>query len=348
MTQLSLSAWLQVLQERHLNNVCTYPTCSRKPKKPHISARDTILPLDAPRYRISLSNQTIKRDERDDAGGENGYCSKACWRRGEWVSRWVLEGNLASQQEKKKRSVQAKEEFGSVLNAKSDGLGGQVDEGGRWERLIDEENWDKVELIEDLEDQGTVDRLSDDESICFVKADAADVNSMAIPSKLQSPETAPVAEETQVTPFKDDLNNFSSMLDSLEIVERPPGHLLPVREEATKQPSRPRRIRLVDPATKKSVDKEDEENIHAELSDVDSDDMDVLGELSLRSGGNDGDDVVSSILRSSRHSKSVQDDQDEIVHVSEEQRKKDQEEDDLFSQAWHARDEERAKGSWVE
>lgn len=300
-----------------------------------------------------MSNQTIKRDERDDAGGENGYCSKACWRRGEWISRWVLEGNLTSKQkekEKKKRIIQAKEEFDSIIDSKNDGLGNQVDEGGRWERLIDEDNWDKVELLEDLEDQGTVDRLSDDdESVPRLKA--AGVDSSALITKIESPEMVPVAEAVHTPPFKDDLNDFSSMLESLEIVERPSGQQLPVREEPAEipaQPSRlPRRIQLLEPGSNSKIEKNDKSKVDAELSDVDSDDMDVLGELSLQSGGDDGDDVVSTILRSSRHLETVQDGRDDGGPVSEEQRKKDQEEDDLFAQAWQARDEEIARGSWV-
>ncbi|MCO5590175.1 hypothetical protein L7F22_044144 [Adiantum nelumboides] len=161
LTQLSLPAWLQILQERHLAYKCAYPTCDKKPKKPHLSQSNSALPLDAPRYRISLSRRTMERDERDDAGGQNSFCSNACWRRGEWVSRWVLNNGESTRKVQKDVSD---EMFGSGIKDHH-GLGNEVEEGGKWERLMDEEHWTEIELLEDLEEKGEVDRLSDDEDV---------------------------------------------------------------------------------------------------------------------------------------------------------------------------------------
>lgn len=323
--------------------------------KPHISLRETVLPLDAPRYRISLSKRTIKRDERDDAGGENGYCTKACWRRGEWVSRWVLEGNMANRQENEKQTVKSDQEFGSAINSRDEGLGTQVDEGGRWERLVDEDNWHKVELLEDLEDDGQVERLSDDES---VPKRPRKFHREAPPSmSLQKtkPESLQTAQKTDAseTLIKDDLEGFSTMLDSLEIVERPIGQTAvrkPIAAELAQEKPLKESHRFQKASKEQRIIKGHEEE-EAHISDADSDDLDVLGELSLRSGAENGDDVVSTILRSSRTLQRVDDAEQEgdiAEPLTEEELARYKEEDDLFAQAWQARDEEIAKGSWQE
>ncbi|UZJ52270.1 hypothetical protein CBS101457_001590 [Exobasidium rhododendri] len=363
LTQLSLSSWLQVLQERHLDNRCAYPTCSRRPIKAHISARDTILPLDAPRYRISLATRTIQRDERDDPGGENGYCTKACWRRGEWVSRWVLEGSSASRMDQEKRAlVGDQREFGSVRQDSSNGLGNQVDEGGRWERLIEEDLWQKIELLEDLEESGEVDRLSDDESMQHHSSRRLESRAALKHSEADAKDTAKISNISPSQVLQKGLDDFSSMLDSLAIVERPSGQtstasVMP--STAQEQPiSREKtgRVRLVDRNGKAAIEGEDVEQGKedvAEISDVDSDDMDVLAELSMRTGMEGEHDIVSTILESSRGLQRIDDDgigshNKAEDGLTEEELKQLQEEDDLFALAWQARDEEIAKGSWVE
>jgi len=299
-----------------------------------------------------LSKRTIKRDERDDAGGEHGYCTKACWRRGEWISRWVLEGNVANRHENEKQSVKANREFGSAIDDKSNGVGSQVDEGGRWERFIDEDHWQKVELLEDLEDDGQVDRLSDDESVPRIREEA---HHGASQSKLLTKAESDPSQSTQETNaseklIKDDLEGFSTMLDSLEIVERLPGQIdsrKPIIADVSQELPRnySHHQRLANKEQERVISKEEE----AHISDADSDDLDVLGELSLRSGAENGDDVRSTILQSSRTLQRIDDtEQDSEVFepLTEEELARYKEEDDLFAQAWQARDEEIAKGSW--
>ena len=356
MTQLSLSTWLQVLQERHLDNHCAYPTCSRRPKRRHLSARDTILPLDAPRYRISLSNRRIERDERDDPGGENSYCSKACWRRGEWVSRWVLQGGSSSRKESCKEPVRDGESR-SAIRAPSEGLGAQVDEGGRWERLVDEDNWEQVELLEDLEEGGEIERLSDDENIARQPSTTTAKPRLSVP-----PSSTSAGEDKPTKGIVAELDHFSTMLDSLSVVERPtvsspaaaresdvsaPPTVLSTAARTSPQ-GPPVRLMGMNKARNEEDPVRDSDKEVADISDGDSDDMDVLAELSMRSRVEGEDDIVSTILASSRHLQIV----DEGSGVgrdeewSEEECRRHQEEEELFALAWQARDEEIAKGSW--
>lgn len=198
---LSCTSWLQVLQERHLADRCAYPTCSKRPKRPPLSSASTsLLPMDAPRYRISLAKRTISRDDRDDAGGENGYCGKTCWRRGEWIRRWILSeagsvgigdpvqsqaaaisASASANSSSSRAGVQSlNPNMGQWISSKADAapvLDGAIGGGGRWEEMIrqvkesgtggcqeeDEVSRHAIDLMEDMEDRGEVDRLSDDE-----------------------------------------------------------------------------------------------------------------------------------------------------------------------------------------
>jgi hypothetical protein len=268
---------------------------------------------------------------------------------------------MANRQENGKKLAKPSQDFGSVINGKRDGLGELVDEGGRWERLIDEDNWEKIELLEDLEDDGQVDRLSDDESVPRVQSHPQNKLDRALP---QEDELSPSAHDDHATAsstseslIKDDLKGFSAMLDSLEIVERPPGQpfarkpvILEPPEEKSMERSHSRRLKKTEKEKTAGMEHSDEQT---HVSDADSDDMDVLGELSMRSGGENGDDVASTILRSSRTLQRVSGDQEvgsaeAEAPLTEEEIKRYQEEDDLFAQAWQARDEEKAKGSWAD
>jgi hypothetical protein len=257
--------------------------------------------------------------------------------------------------------MEEKKEFGSVIQDHSEGLGNQVDKGGRWERLIEEDHWEKVELLEDLEDAGEVDRLSDDESVQRhspsdrASAAAAAAAPTTTDQRIITPPESTAVEVTPQRIVKDNLDGFSSMLDSLAIVERPSEKLNkvkiipPKREEQSRKP----RVRLIDRSgDKEEIVKleEEEEETRAEVSDVDSDDMDVLRELSMRSGVEGESDIVSTILASSRNLQrvNVEDESSSTKELSEEELKQRQEEDDLFALAWQARDEEKAKGSWVD
>jgi len=274
------------------------------------------------------------------------------------VSRWVLEGGSSSRRESEKKAAQERgKEFGSIIQDTSDALGTQVDQGGRWERLIEEDHWEKVELLEDLEDAGDVGRLSDDETLVLRKSHPTAKPRQAIVFREASTPIAP----PEIAPnkiIKEDLEDFSSMLDSLAIVERAPGHVdvkkvLPSqsKEESIKQSRRPK-VRLVDRTGKEeqAIESDDEE-FKAQVSDADSDDLDILAELSMRSELEGGEDIVSTILASSRNLQKMDDGNfDDLAtnDLTEEESKQRQEEDDLFTLAWQARDEEIAKGNWVE
>lgn len=297
-----------MLQERHLAQRCAYPTCDKAPKRPHISQTQTVLPSDTPRYRISLRRRAIERDERDDAGGEHGYCSKACWRRGEWVSRWVLNNGESSR--KAHRDVR-NESFGSKLRD-SNGLGTEVNEGGRWERFMQEDHWTEVELLEDLEDKGDVERLSDDDQRKRDVITKATVSALppiitemdTSPDTIASPPSAlsvPPHDLLQTKPIQmaqekskrrrakeGTTESFLEMIGSLEIHERPSGP----QEGQEKQI-----IRAAPPPL------------------VQEDSADI--QMSLEEGGNDS-----------------------------ERERQQKEEDTLFDQAWAAMAEEKGKGLW--
>lgn len=357
LTQLSLPAWLQILQERHLAYNCAYPTCNKKPKKPHLSQCNSALPFDAPRYRISLSKRTMERDERDDAGGQNSFCSNACWRRGEWVSRWVL--NNGESTRKAQKSI-SDEIFGNGMKDQH-GLGNEVDQGGQWERLMDEEHWTEIELLEDLEDKGEVDRLSDDE-------DSINQNNSPKVDKVMSPilssPTSPILPQAanpndvlsgQATIVARDhakrradtrgtAEGFLDLVDSLQIHER--------ATDSDKVPTR-------------SITNSNQ-RIHIDLN---PDQDDLTDEFGSGTSTN-----LAGLLKSAshKHQNHLQIDSEGDVSMSddttseddradneddpsskklkrqqvEERKKKRDEEDALFAQAWQAMSEEKASGRW--
>lgn len=361
LTQLSLPAWLQVLQERHLAQRCAYPTCNRTPVKPHLSRQRSAaaIPLDAPRYRISLRRKVIERDERDDAGGQNSFCSNTCWRRGEWVSRWVLNGGRSTRQAQRQVSD---ESFGSAIRDDNVGLGDEVDQGGRWERIMNEEHWTEIELLEDLEEKGEVDRLSDDEqatprtandkimSAVLVNAPHSNGTSDADQQKddvLRGQATAVArARGQQRKQSKGTAQGFLDMLDSLVIKERTEAEQAAASTEA---------------ATR----------VHIKLPHERDD---VLGELGMRGAVDGAPSLATTIKRSARRaiqeddegdvsmSDDVDEDEDDDVvedgisgrksephgklGLTQEKQKQRKEEDDLFEQAWQAMNEEKANGTW--
>lgn len=357
LTQLSLPAWLQVLQERHLAHRCAHPTCDRTPKKPHPSHdRSSVLPLDAPRYRISLRRRAIERDERDDAGGEHGFCGAACWRRGEWISRWILNGGASTRQARHAVSSESKQAFGAeggsaIRPAKQGYEDTAADDGGRWERIMDESYWTEIELLEDLEDRGEVDRLDDGvaegrdthmgSTASDEKAHNTVPSSMTLPPIVTSAEvddeevessiaatlpeqgddilcgqpTALARDHAQKRAAQDGVGvaeGFLDMLDSLEIRERQDGKLL---GNIAEMGERSRGV-----AEMESLP-ETEANAHT-------------GDVSMSArepDGGKGDD---------------DDDGPGSEKKRQQQQQQRREEDDLFAQAWAAMDEEKAKGMW--
>lgn len=362
LTQLSLPAWLQILQERHLAYKCAYPTCDKKPKKPHLSQCNSTLPLDAPRYRISLSRRTMERDERDDAGGQNSFCSNACWRRGEWVSRWVLNNGESTRKVQKEISD---EMFGSGIKDHH-GLGNEVEEGGKWERLMDEEHWTEIELLEDLEDKGEVDRLSDDEED---PAATAMQNNSSKPDKVMSPilppPTSPLLPQSsdnrndvlsgQATivardhakrraDTKGTAEGFLDLVESLQIRERSPNDDPTPTNSIANLPQRTQIDLPIDPD-----DLTDEfgsgtsTNLAGLIKSASHkaqnySQFDSEGDVSMSDDTTSEDDYADN--ENDRLNKAQKRQQ------TEERKKKREEEDDLFAQAWQAMSEEKARGTW--
>ncbi|KDN44511.1 hypothetical protein K437DRAFT_137715 [Tilletiaria anomala UBC 951] len=152
-----------------------------------------------PRYRISLRERSIKRNTDDDPGGRNAFCSDECWKRAEWVRRWVLSDDLAASTSKGK----AKERDANSFR----GEDRTVLESGRFEKRWTEEQWHEIELLEDM-DVGQLNILmgeGDEED-----EGRSDVGAL-MGSLLNGHYTKPSASET------------AAMIDSLVIHERSPG-----------------------------------------------------------------------------------------------------------------------------
>ncbi|KAK8870072.1 hypothetical protein IAR55_000642 [Kwoniella newhampshirensis] len=67
--------YLEIIHERHLNSLCSYPLCPNPPYKPYTAAK---------RYIISTRARTIKPSEGNE---EEGFCGKKCKVRSAWVER---------------------------------------------------------------------------------------------------------------------------------------------------------------------------------------------------------------------------------------------------------------------
>ncbi|WWD15634.1 hypothetical protein CI109_100056 [Kwoniella shandongensis] len=65
--------YLEVIHERHLNSLCSYPLCPNPPYRPYTAAK---------RYIISTRARTIKPSEGNE---EEGFCGKKCRVRSGWV-----------------------------------------------------------------------------------------------------------------------------------------------------------------------------------------------------------------------------------------------------------------------
>lgn len=257
------------------------------------------------------------------------------------------------QSEKEKRKAGAHLKNEGPLTKKEQGLGREVDECGRWERQIEVEDWEQIEILEDLEDRGEIDRLSDDEQ----RMQSIDPNSRtAIPKGLtaEADKQASVDQAHEDSPLKSDLDQFSTMLESLTIIERAADARdrtasLSISEESKtakqRKPQENVKSTLYARSTVPALKDEIQEDA-ATLSDADSDDLDILGELSLR--GETGEDVISTILESSRHLQRTAEEEDRPNEMTEEESRRLEEEDNLFALARQARDEEKAKGSWVD
>ncbi|EPQ27513.1 uncharacterized protein PFL1_05051 [Pseudozyma flocculosa PF-1] len=157
LTFLSPSSWLNVLDERYLAGSCPYPSCdnaapaataasakgsSRVGSSSSSSSSNTASARPA-QYRISLKSRTVSRNTAEDPGDRQTFCSQRCWKRSQWVRQWVLKdrGEIAA---------------GPDLNAAGNATG---DQGGRFERLMDQDAWREIELLEDLEESGEMQRL---------------------------------------------------------------------------------------------------------------------------------------------------------------------------------------------
>ncbi|SPO36052.1 uncharacterized protein PSFLO_01523 [Pseudozyma flocculosa] len=231
LTFLSPSSWLNVLDERYLAGSCPYPSCdnaapaataasakgsSRVGSSSSSSSSNTASARPA-QYRISLKSRTVSRNTAEDPGDRQTFCSQRCWKRSQWVRQWVLKdrGEIAA---------------GPDLNAAGNATG---DQGGRFERLMDQDAWREIELLEDLEESGEMQRLlaRPEEAVPQQQEqqgkgplqDRAQAGVVVAPppksSDAMCPATAPAAPSDARKAAKDQV---AQLLDSLTIYERPP------------------------------------------------------------------------------------------------------------------------------
>ncbi|ORY21374.1 Rtr1/RPAP2 family-domain-containing protein [Naematelia encephala] len=76
---LSPQQYLDTIHERHLNSLCSYPTCSNAPLAPYTPHR---------RFSISTTKRTIKPVQ---GNAEEGFCSKVCRARSAWIEKGLDE-----------------------------------------------------------------------------------------------------------------------------------------------------------------------------------------------------------------------------------------------------------------
>lgn len=140
-----------------------------KPLTPYAQAKlaaSKALPASAPRYRVSLKNRSITLDDSESSTGPNSFCSDICHRGAEWVKRWVLKGSTQDSGDESEEEEGRKIHVGS---AKRRITGNELfkknrkreikearQNGGRWERRMEEDKWAEIELLEDLEEKGQV------------------------------------------------------------------------------------------------------------------------------------------------------------------------------------------------
>ncbi|WWD10517.1 hypothetical protein V865_008653 [Kwoniella europaea PYCC6329] len=79
-SHLTPSQYQEITHERHLNSLCSYPSCPNKPKREY---------SDKKRLSISTTNRTIKEKQGNP---EDGFCCEKCKKRSEWV-----ESNLSEE-----------------------------------------------------------------------------------------------------------------------------------------------------------------------------------------------------------------------------------------------------------
>ncbi|WWD01778.1 hypothetical protein V866_008724 [Kwoniella sp. B9012] len=79
-SHLTPAQYQELIHERHLNSLCSYPLCPNKPKREY---------SDKKRLSISTTNRTIKEKQGNP---EDGFCCDKCKKRSEWV-----ESNLSEE-----------------------------------------------------------------------------------------------------------------------------------------------------------------------------------------------------------------------------------------------------------
>lgn len=215
LTRLAVPHWLQVNQERSLFHLCGYPLCRNRLD----ASRDEAAARRAGQFRISVSRRAIERDTSDEPGGRNNFCSKRCHSASEWVRRWVLEPGAA--------------DAGGVSAGSSSRQGPLLDptsRGGIWEALIHrrEDQWDEIELLEDLEDKGELDGWDGYGGGSGSSVDAHDKTTSAATPPPATTTTAPALPPTASLPPPHAATAASpaaptSLLSSLTISERQKG-----------------------------------------------------------------------------------------------------------------------------
>ncbi|KAN0065792.1 hypothetical protein ACQY0O_000922 [Thecaphora frezii] len=237
LTYLSPADWLSVLDERFLAGSCPYPGCDNVAPFSPTSCNATA------QYRISLKSRTVRRNTARDPGDRETFCSAICHKRSEWVREWVLKDRAGVGAPHNHTAVSVAG-TGAGAGVGVGGGQGAPEQGGRWERMTDQEAWRDVELLEDLEESGEMHRL------LGLATDAGDIlpastSATASPPPPQqqqqqqqqpsppltatrptapicSPRSSDPAQSHQVPSPTTAQDQVAQLLDSLTIHERPP------------------------------------------------------------------------------------------------------------------------------
>ncbi|KAK6902575.1 hypothetical protein I204_07484 [Kwoniella mangroviensis CBS 8886] len=78
-SHLTPAQYQELIHERHLNSLCSYPLCPNKPRREY---------SDKKRLSISTTNRTIKEKQGNP---EDGFCCEKCKKRSEWVESTLSE-----------------------------------------------------------------------------------------------------------------------------------------------------------------------------------------------------------------------------------------------------------------
>lgn len=216
LTRISIPYWLQVLQERSIYGLCGYPRCRNRLEASASSASSSSRPG---QYRISVSRRAIERDTSNEPGGRNNFCSPKCHGRAEWVRRWVL--NPAASSTSSHRGASLVEDPAAARMRR---IGEeQALLGGKWEAMTNrrEDQWNEIELLEDMEDNGDLDDWEGFEGASSSNDASRDHQATSSREEPSSTSTDHPTAEPPGTPASTS-RPPTSLLETLTISERTP------------------------------------------------------------------------------------------------------------------------------